>query len=639
MAGRTQSVRFSMPFVWLLVPLVAYILVAYYADLTLWNDPKASSNEQSHYFRVLLTDFPAEKAKSVCCNAQLLHQYDSVQWVPMDGQIKLYLQKDSLARGLQQGDILVVKTVLRQSAVRNPSDFDYAEYLRLTGFVATAYAPTTHWERVAHEEVRGFRARAVQCRHLLYQTFRRIGLRGDALAIVSALTLGYTEDLTASTRQSFNIAGAAHILAVSGMHTAIIYAVLWLFFTCFGLCPILYHQRRRRIMTTGVIIVALWFYAFIAGATPSILRSVIMLSIYAYGKCQYYPTNTYNILAAAACIELLVYPLHLFTASFLLSYAAVLAIVYLNSRWQMLYQPRTRVGKYLYELLTVSVAAQIGTLPFCLLFFGQTSNYFALTNLTILPLSYVIMALAVPALCLQAVPEVGVFFATLLARTTDFTLAAVQTIEHLPHSVSHLQTNIPLTLLFITAIVCACCYFRQYRMGYLLAFVLCVVSFVGVYAWQIQQISQQQRLVVFSSRPHTTILYQQGLHATLMTNDSVAAMQTTAAFRRYNHIHQVNVQLFPEGKPYSFAYKGKQFLILDSPILANQTLTAPVMSDVLLVGNIGRISIARLMPLLPATEILALPTLSAYKTRQLQAYTQVNEILFQNINKSARIYY
>ncbi len=618
----------------LVIYVLILLLIGYFASFHTQKAVKDTAFTyplNATFYQVQLTDYPAPKANSVLCNVKLQYMQDSCGWQAAKGNIKLYLHKDSLSLALRQGDILVLETHLRQSMPKNPEDFDYSHYLRLMGYSATGYVGKDSWIKVTYEPLRGIRARAIQCRNALYNHYQQAGLHGEELAIVSALTLGYTEDMDTSTRQSFSVAGAAHILAVSGLHTGIIYWVLCGIFTLFGLFPLLYKQRKRTHITMWIIIILLWFYAFLAGLTPSILRSVLMLSILSIGKAYYFRTNTYNILAAAAFIELVLYPLHLFTTSFILSYSAVLAIVYLQPRLGRLYTPTSRIGKCLWDLLIVSLVAQIGTLPWTLYFFGQTSNYFALTNLTILPLSYVIMLLAVLTLLFSTVPGLGSWCAFLLEKTTAAMLWGVQTIEHWPYATTHWQPTGGMVLGLIILILSLCLYGYRKHWAYLLISVVCIAGIVGLYAYQLSKESQREQLIAFSSRPHTTLLYQQGRACTILTNDSLAALRTTANYRRYHYLCEPTIQLF-DTMAYSFQYKDQNFLLIDNPLMENKTLSSPLATDVLLLGNIGRVSISRLRTLITAKEIIALPTLSNYKTHQLYTQLMQDTIPFNDLH-------
>ncbi len=536
----------NIPFVWLVVPLLTYIILAEWLGLPLWNNPQYSYSSAPAYYRVQLMDYPAEKAKSVLCNVTLLHQHDSTGWHACKGNVKLYLQKDSCSFALQQGDILLVRTTLRQPAPRYADDFDYTRYLRLIGYSATAYAAADSWQRAEHQSLTGIRARAIQCRHALYLRFRQCELSERQLGVVSALLLGYTEDLDTSTRQTFTAAGAAHILAVSGMHTAIIYVVLLSIFTLFGVCPMLYNQQIRRQLTMWTIIFLLWFYAFLTGLTPSVLRSVLMITILLFGTCYYLPRNTYNTLAAAAFIELLIYPLHLFTVSFLLSYFAVLAILYFVPRFERFYEPKHKLTSWLWESIIVSFAAQIGTLPLTLYFFGQCSNYFVLTNIVVLLLSYIVMLLAVPALLLVTVPFLGSICAQLLRWATEAMIVSAEWIENIPHAITCWQLSPMMCVCLCAFIFALCLFFRREKIGWLIAAFASVVMLIGAYAWTLNEESKRQQIVNLSQHNDVLVICQTGRTATALTNDVVSTQSIVENFCRKHYITDVQIQNISE---------------------------------------------------------------------------------------------
>ena len=95
----------------------------------------------------------------------------------------------------------------------------------------------------------------------LYTRLQAAGLNGDELATVGALTLGYKEDLTPELRRLFAASGAAHVLAVSGLHTGIIYAFLVGLLTLGGRYRPLHENKLARRTISLVIIAAMWGYA------------------------------------------------------------------------------------------------------------------------------------------------------------------------------------------------------------------------------------------------------------------------------------------------------------------------------------------------------------------------------------------
>jgi competence protein ComEC len=122
------------------------------------------------------------------------------------------------------------------------------------------------------------------------------------------------------------------------------------------------------------------------------MRSTVMFSFVIIGDGLGRNKNFYNTLTASAFCLLLYDPYWLLSVSFQLSYLAILGIVYFQPKIAGLWAIENRVGNYLWELNSVSLAAQLMTLPFTLLYFHQFPTYFWLSSLVLVPLSAVELA-------------------------------------------------------------------------------------------------------------------------------------------------------------------------------------------------------------------------------------------------------
>ena len=132
----------------------------------------------------------------------------------------------------------------------------------------------------------------------------------------------------------------------------------------------------------AVIILSLWLFALLSGMSPSITRAVMMCTIYSLVKMVGNNNKPIDTLLLTAMIMLLWQPFQLFDLGFQLSFAAMLGILLI---------PASRSGNYFVNILILSVAAQLGTLPLTLHAFGVFPVYFLLTNLIVLPLTYAVM--------------------------------------------------------------------------------------------------------------------------------------------------------------------------------------------------------------------------------------------------------
>ena len=332
----------------LLLPLVAAILLIDHFF------PKASLPEEECNYAFVLTSDPKPTAKCERFEAKVI----AVDRHRTNERVYLYVLRDSARLTPARGD-----TIITHTKVETTNRIGRAFTARYTLLPAKE-----------HKE-------PLQKR--LYGRLNAAGLEGDELATVGALTLGYKDDIDPEVRRHFQASGAAHVLAVSGLHTGIIYGVLLWLLTLGGRIKPLYTNRLGRSAISLIIIAAMWGYAYLTGMTPSVVRAVIMVSIFEAGRMFYRQSFSINSIAAAAVLILLVRPSDLWSVSFQLSFAATAAIVLLTPRIHI----RNHFLNGVVGILLVSLAAQLGTLPITIYYFGQVSTYFLLTNLIVLPLA------------------------------------------------------------------------------------------------------------------------------------------------------------------------------------------------------------------------------------------------------------
>ena len=279
----------------------------------------------------------------------------------------------------------------------------------------------------------------------LVHRYQSMGLSGDALGTVSALTLGWKGDLDKGVIQSFQRSGAAHVLAVSGLHTGIVYAIIVFLLTLGGRFKPLYEATWQRAIQSLGILLLLWAYAVLTGLSPSVVRSALMLTLVEIARFCSRPPLTLNIVFFSAALILAIRPADLFNVSFQLSYSAVISIVAFSS---LLSSPITnhqsqitnhplwgKLGRGVFDLVWVSMAAQLGTIPFTLYYFHQLSNYFLLTNLIVLPLATILVPLGLIVLVLGHVPYLGAGLVWCLQKGTELMIVSVDWVQSLPGAV------------------------------------------------------------------------------------------------------------------------------------------------------------------------------------------------------------
>ena len=232
--------------------------------------------------------------------------------------------------------------------------------------------------------VKQAKQRMVEYRQQLLEQYQK-DLSPEAYSIVAAMTLGDRTSLSSETRQAFNVTGAGHILAISGLHLGIIYMVI----------SFLVRGRRWRVAAQILTILLLWTFAFLVGMMASVVRAATMLTIYGLLSLGYRRGMSINVLAFTAILMLVAQPDALFEISFQMSYLAVFAILLIfpmlyhiiPAHWLM----EHRFVGWMWGMTLLSLSAQIGVAPLIAFYFHRFSVYFLLANFVVIPCAYLIL--------------------------------------------------------------------------------------------------------------------------------------------------------------------------------------------------------------------------------------------------------
>lgn len=283
-----------------------------------------------------------------------------------------------------------------------------------------------------------------QLRQWVVARYMACGITGDELATLQALSLGVRSELNPEIKRSFQRSGAMHVLAVSGLHVMILFSLMKRLLTGFGRWQPLYSDRKRQWLLYVALMVMIWGYAFLTGLAPSVTRAVMMVSVAETALVWRRTAYSINTLLLAAFLILIFRPMDLYSVGFQLSFSAVAAI--------LMMQPAIR-GNRLWDLVWVSMAAQLGTLPLTAHYFGQMSNYFLLTNLLVLPLAELVLYGALAVVALGGIPVIGAAIGWVESTLISGMHWWVDWVEHLPGSVTPIACSWPMTIALYVAII------------------------------------------------------------------------------------------------------------------------------------------------------------------------------------------
>ena len=313
----------------------------------------------------------------------------SIRSKPTFGKVLLSIQKENSTQQLQIDSKIVVSALFKQiQAPKNPYQFNYKAYLLKQQVTHQITVNTDHFIQLKanNTTINGW---AYSIRNRINKALKKAQFKGDELAIVNALVLGQRNEVSREMLQNYQNAGAIHILAVSGLHIGIILLLLNFFFS-----P-LEKLKHGTFLKLLLIVSLLWLYAFIAGMSASIIRAVTMFTAVAISLTVKKRISIYRALIISAFFLLLYNPNYLFDVGFQLSYVAVFFIVFAQPIIYKLWKPKFKAIDYLWQLFTVSIAAQIGVLPLSLLYFHQFPSLFFVSNLLIIPFLGFILGLGI----------------------------------------------------------------------------------------------------------------------------------------------------------------------------------------------------------------------------------------------------
>lgn len=280
-------------------------------------------------------------------------------------------------------------------------------------------------------------------RSALLQRLETAGLSDDQYAVVAAMALGDKSALTHELKDTYARTGASHILALSGLHLGIVYALL----------SMLVVGRRWQMVSQVVIILSIWAFVFLVGMPTSVVRSAIMLTVYALLAIGHRHKMSVNTLAFTAIIMLLINPKTLFDVGFQMSFMAVFCILLFTP---LFYRPISaeylmthRMMNWLWGMVAVSIAAQTGVAPLIAYYFGHLSCYFLLTNFIVIPAATLILYFSLGTLL---IPATGFLLAGIVGTLN----AALQHIASIPGStIEGLHPSLMLTVSFYGIIFAA----------------------------------------------------------------------------------------------------------------------------------------------------------------------------------------
>jgi len=354
-------------------------------DKTLEESSCFSKNRSNLLLLRLLSD-PVPRQKSWKAVAKITGLYKDQRCFFENEKVLVYFNKNLDAGQVSGGSLIVTKKELSPIQNIKGLEFDYIGYCHLRHIYGQLYLKENDFEVIIGEKERTvFSVLDDFRRRMLIILKNQIPSKSEN-GFLEALLFGYTEDLDPALMKSYADTGVVHIIAISGLHLALICQLLQVGFMRLG------RRKYAKWLKFILMVAILWAYSLLSGASPSVIRAATMFSLALFAKNVLRQTNLYNTLATSAFVLICIDPGWLWDTGFQLSYAAVLGLVLFANRIQGLISVRNKILKAIWKATSVSIAAQVLTTPLSIYYFHQFPVYFLFANLLAVPLSSGILA-------------------------------------------------------------------------------------------------------------------------------------------------------------------------------------------------------------------------------------------------------
>lgn len=446
--------------------------------------------DKNEYFLAEVCQKPKEKAKT----------YQSILWIhsailQKPEKVVAYFSKENIDTTLIPGDQLIL--LARPQAIKNmgnPFEFDYRQMMLNKGIYYSVYLSPGSY-RTTGIRINRLSYWAEQVRDKLIALLSATKIEKEERSVISALTLGYRAELDPETLDYFVNTGTIHVLSVSGLHVALVFFILNYLFSGLN------KGKFGTIIYPTLMILLLWIYAFITGFSPPVQRSTVMFTFVMIGNVLRRPINIFNSLSASALALILLDPNVLLDIGFQLSYLAIFGIVLLQPPLEKLIHYENKIMKWMWTLLTVSIAAQCTTLPLSIFYFNQFPNLFWLSNLFVIPGTTLLMWITFGFFILSPLPIISNVLAQIIQLITHLMLLILKWMSELPLAVSQGIVFNPIQTWIVYVLIASfIIYGFSKKKSWLFAGLTLIIIFQASILWTKSNQFNQKLVYVYNSK-------------------------------------------------------------------------------------------------------------------------------------------
>ena len=577
-----------------------YFLVVALAMLLTWNNDYKNNhywygkNYNKGDFLLARIDEPlSEKLHSFKAIVFVKAIVNDKKIIPAKGKLLVFFKKNKSQPNLHYGDLILINKI--PEAIKNsgnPGAFDNKRYQHFQQIYDQVFLTDSEYVSLNQHSFNHLNKFIYSLQIFTIEGLRKYIKNDDeTLGIAEALLIGYKNDLDKDLVQAYSNTGVVHIIAISGLHLGLIYMVLlWLF----DRIPFI---KRFKIFKSISIISCLWIFSLLTGASASVLRSAVMFTCIIIGKTIKRQSSIYNSLAASAFILLCYNPYFLWDVGFQLSYLAIIGIISLQKPIHQLLYFETYLLKKIWEMSSITIAAQIITFPICLYYFHQFPNVFLISNLIAVPLSTVILFSEIILICFSWIPFLGIYLGKFIEVSIWLMNYLIICFNKIPFAIcKNIYANLFSTYVLYALVICILCWLILENKKFIkYAFVFSIL-FTSIHAIASIHLTQQKKIIVYNApRKQAIDLAYKNEYYFCGDSDLNNPISTK------NILLQPSRSYFQLSKPvndlpaltqnqYLWQFYGKRFFILDTNLVF-PSLTTKVHVDFLIVSKNPKLKI------------------------------------------------
>ncbi len=628
-------------------PGLALVPVIISAGAMLHNvsDPLRDKAHYAHQYRpddlwiARLTSVPVLREKSVRVEAEIIGIQRHYNQISTTGKIILTLEKDSASQQLGPDDVLVISARIKPlNPPANPGEFDYAAFLKNRSIFRQCYLRGDEWTMNRRTEGHSFFGHFLLWREFFIDKFRTHVDGKEEFSVLAALILGKTEFIEQDMMQAYASAGAIHILAVSGLHVGLIYVVL---------APMLrklFPGKSKRWLKFLIPAAILWIYAGVTGFSPSVLRAALMFSAFIVAETWERNSSSYNTIGISAFLLLCWNPGMILELGFQLSYLAVLGIIMLQKKITDALPFTNAWMQKMWQLSSVTLAAQITTFPLSIYYFHQFPVYFLFSNLLVIPISTVLLYAGLVFLIVCWIPHVSEVIANICSSVTTLMNAIVQWFDKLPMSTWRgFSPGISEMLILYVLMWTLASWLLWKKRSALIMTLGILILLISIHLFKKNQSTEQNFCCIHSIRNHSCITVIIGENAYVITDSTMITDAHLRKFHLDNFLLSMHVQStvfidFAKKRP----YEDERFRF-ENGIIQTRNFTLgwwnEIRKDTTIPGNPDILFISELAK----TKDLTPADLGFLRSKQLVVGSGISEgktaFLMKNALDPSRIYY